>query len=104
MGDFSFLSLPAESRLAFRELGLSIGFAGLDRIEQEIQAAASRRPFAPELPSMMAPLKRYRLVKDEINAFWMVPLNRDAETWTAHRDISQVMLATALAPQGFLGL
>ena len=57
-----------------------------------------------EAPStLMASLMRYRFVKDEIDQFWLDPRHREAETWTAHPDISQVMLATALMPGGFLG-
>lgn len=101
LGNFSFLRWPAQHRLAFRELGLSIGFAAVDRMDQEIRNP-SRGHFSPALLSTVPLLQRYRFARDEIDKFWMDPLHRNSETWTAHRAISQVMLATSLAPQGFL--
>jgi hypothetical protein len=62
------LELPARYRLAFRELGLSTGLAGVETL--------------PELDGK----------------------NRRAGTWTEHREINTVMLATSLAPGGFLGI
>ena len=49
-------------------------------------------------------LGRYLPLAAEIEAFWCDPRNREAATWTAHRDINEVMLAAALAPDGFLVL
>jgi hypothetical protein len=37
-----------------------------------------------------------------IENFWLEPKSRESETWTAHHDINRVMLATSLAPDGFL--
>ncbi len=64
--------------LAFRELGLAIG----------IQAAKK-----------MLVLKEYWSLIDEINNYWLQ--NSD---WTEHKDINRVMLATSLAPDGFLSI
>ena len=41
---------------------------------------------------------------DPIEAFWRDPANRRSNTWTEHRDINEVMLATSLAPDGYLML
>jgi len=37
-------------------------------------------------------------------AYWLEGRNREAETWREHREINMVMLATSLAPNGFLSL
>jgi hypothetical protein len=39
-----------------------------------------------------------------IEKFWLDPRNRESETWAGHRDINMVMLATSLAPDGYLTL
>lgn len=90
------LHLPADRRLPFRELGLAIGLHGLELLE-DIASSARVRTSA-------ALLERYLPLAAEIAAFWRAPDNRTAATWTAHRDINDVMLATALAPEGFLVL
>jgi hypothetical protein len=40
----------------------------------------------------------------EIEGFWLEGRNRESETWREHRDINMVMLATSLAPDGFLSI
>lgn len=67
--------LAAGYRLGFRELGLAIGLAA--------------EPLAERL-------------RDEIVAFWREPANRRVASWCEHEDINDVMLATALVPDGFL--
>ena len=37
-------------------------------------------------------------------AFWLEPRHREVDTWKEHRDISEVMLATSLLPDGVLVL
>jgi len=39
-----------------------------------------------------------------IEKFWLDPASRENKTWRAHREINMVMLATSLAPEGFLSL
>lgn len=60
---------PAERRLAFRELGLAIG---------------------------LRQMKLHLPLADEIVSFWVRPVHRRADSWTNHRNINDVMLATAL--------
>jgi hypothetical protein len=62
--------------LAFRELGLAIG----------LQAAKKMRVIEEHWPLI-----------EEINNYWLKHNN-----WTEHTEINQVMLATSLAPDGFL--
>jgi hypothetical protein len=69
---------PASRRLAFRELGLSIGLRAIAR--------------GMSIPLGVA-----------IESFWLRPENQRASSWAEHLDINTVMLATSLAPEGFLG-
>lgn len=90
------LSLPAGQRLAFRELGLSIG---LRAVEASLPELEERR----DLRGPLEDLVRHRSLADEIEAFWTEPENQASHTWTGHLDINAVMLATSLAPGGYLG-
>ena len=87
------LEEPAEHRLAFRELGLAIG----------LHAVAAMRQSAAGGP-VLGRLGAYDPLRAKIIAFWLEPEHQKASTWTDHRDINEVMLATALAPDGFLVL
>jgi hypothetical protein len=87
------LRLPATHRLAFRELGLAIGLATLER---EDWAAT------PPVGARLARLSRYAALRSEIEAFWLRGENRLAATWREHADINDVMLAASLHPGGFL--
>ena len=42
-------------------------------------------------------------LKDTIERFWSEPAHQHVQSWTAHEDINAVMLATSLAPHGYLG-
>lgn len=86
----------AAYRLGFRELGFSIGMRALERLQQ---AAGKDFQFAKETDWIM----QHRPMADKIEAFWRQQENREADSWTAHRDINEVMLATSLAPAGYLG-
>ncbi len=84
----------SEARLAFRELGLAIGLAGLPAI------AASSLAGDPALQD----LRRYRELGEAIVGYWCRADHRLASSWLEHRDINEVMLATSLAPDGALAL
>ena len=98
------LKLPAAYRLAFRELGLSIGLHAVEKMRG--LAGQSSGPFKKKGPlnSRIESLMQYALLGETIEAFWLERGNREADTWTSHRDINMVMLATSLAPDGYLTL
>ena len=91
------LSLPAEHRLAFRELGLSIGIHGLQRLQRLV---ARER----ELVDVSESLSSYQPLATHFQRFWSDSAHRLNKTWMDHRDINSVMLATSLAPEGYLKL
>jgi len=96
------LQLPAGYRLAFRELGLSIGMKGLDALSGMIEGNPA--VFGPKdsLHRKVAELRKYMPLMEEIEQFWLDEENRRIGTWTEHREINMVMLATSLVPDGFL--
>jgi hypothetical protein len=94
------LRLPAEYRLAFRELGLAIGLQGVEKMRKLVGQHPGA--FAPSVPPLVEALERYAPLGETIEGFWTVGRNRDGASWNEHREINSVMLATSLAPEGFL--
>jgi hypothetical protein len=94
------LKEPASGRLAFRELGLAIG---LHAVEQMADAARSGRFAGGESArARLLELGRYEPLAAAIEEFWVDDEHRQQRNWTEHHDINEVMLATSLAPEGFL--
>lgn len=94
------LRAPAEARLGFRELGLAIGLAAMERMATDVGVgppAASRG-----VQRLVESLRAQLPLREAIHRFWLQPANRAAASWTDHRDINDVMLATSLAPAGCL--
>lgn len=92
------LRAPAAHRLAFRELGLAIGLHAVALMVRQGAAAA----LGPRGQAALAELQRYAPLAAELVGFWRDPASQRSPTWTEHRDINEAMLATALAPEGFL--
>ena len=94
--------------------GLGSWGLGPDRIRQ-LKDAADFTIYTPGssagvplniVGSMRAPTSGADIetMRDEIEAIWRDPEQQRAATWTEHQDINEVMLATSLAPDGFLVL
>ena len=92
----------ASRRLAFRELGLAVGLAAIDHLQKD--TTGGRRPaFASdELHARVHALSTYISLLDSIISSWLDPEHQRVRTWSEHRDINEVMLATSLVPDGFL--
>lgn len=93
---------PAQARLGFRELGLAIGLAALARMTARTETGQ----FAGDARArqLVQGLRAHLPLRESINAFWLAASNREAASWTEHLDINEVMLATSLAPDGWLEL
>lgn len=89
----------AENRLGFRELGLSIGLHAVERIR-----GLAAEPCPVRLGALLEEITRYQPLADHIERFWLEPTNRESASWRDHRDINGVMLATSLAPTGYLAV
>jgi len=96
------LMRPPEFRLAFRELGLSIGLSGLEKMQAEIEQNPDLFQPNDRLKRLIEDFRDYVPIGNTIKQFWMAEENREAVTWKEHREINMVMLATGLAPGIFL--
>ena len=96
------LNLPAESRLAFRELGLAIGLYSINKMQTAIKEHPENFTHVEQLNSSLTNLLRFYPVYDFIRDFWLEPGHRSVSTWLEHADINNVMLATCLAPDSYL--
>ena len=94
--------LPAKYRLAFRELGLSIGLRAVKKVRAMVDENIDLGPMADTLRTSMMALMGFEPLIETIEQFWLEPANQAAESWTGHLEINRVMLATSLAPEGFL--
>jgi hypothetical protein len=94
---------PADYRLPFRELGLSIGLRALPRLHDLVAASPAVFRREGELKKVVGRLNVHSHLAHEIESFWLAP-DHWGETWMAHRDINTVMLATSLSPAGYLVL
>ena len=97
------MEYPAEYRLAFRELGLSIGLSAIENLQKGIEENPGVFSRESRLHRLAAEdLMGYLPLRKTIEQFWMDDKNRQAGAWIEHREINMVMLATSLAPDEFL--
>jgi hypothetical protein len=96
------LKLPAHYRLAFRELGLSIGLQAIVKLLGLIERYPDVFKKKHDLQSRIRSLIAYTHLSELINTFWLERQNRESDSWSEHRDINMVMLATSLSPDGYL--
>ena len=78
--------LPAERRLAFRECGLSLGVHVLYGLRERYW----------KLVRGLEALENFIPLANEIERFWIHPINRKSVTWIDHLDINAVILASSL--------
>jgi len=93
---------PVDYRLAFRELGLTIGLKALALLNNLIDKNPGNFENKDRLISKLQELKRFEPLLEIIETFWLDPGNRESKNWLDHRFINMVMLATSLSPEGFL--
>jgi hypothetical protein len=98
------LNLPTDYRLAFRELGLSIGMRAVEKLQGLIEEKPGMFKERHTLHEHIEALMRYSSLIETIEGFWLEPTNRETNSWRDHLDINTVILATSLAPDGFLTL
>ena len=96
--------LPAEYRLAFREFGLSIGLRAVEKVQAMVKENADLVPMADAVKPPITALMGFEPLMETIEQFWLEPASQAAKSWTEHLEINRVMLATSLAPEGFLSL
>jgi hypothetical protein len=94
--------LPARHRLAFRELGLTIGLAGVENLQAWMMNNPTLCEGTSALSRQIPALLEYLPLREKIEQFWLDAKNQKASPWTDHLEINRVMLATSLAPEAFL--
>ncbi|ADN08653.1 hypothetical protein [Sulfurimonas autotrophica] len=98
------LNYPPQYRLAFRELGLSIGIHAIEQTVSLLSNHPDTFKQKEALKEILAQLYKYLPLAKEIENFWLLEEHQKVSTWTEHIDINSVMLATSLEPQGFLDI
>ena len=93
---------PAVYRLAFREMGLSIGIKGIEYLQKILAANKNLFDHYHILKQNIEALLEYVPLAVSLENFWLDNKNRKSSTWKDHREINMVMLATSLLPCGFL--
>ena len=96
------MQVSADYRLAFRELGLSIGLHAIVTMQKAIEQYPKKFSNQHELHARLSGLARFLPLTELIESFWLATDNQQSNSWPGHRDINSVMLATSLAPDGYL--
>jgi len=98
------MELPAGHRLAFRELGLAIGLRAVERMWQRLERGPASVSVRSAIGTRLQALMQFVPLAERLVTFWRDPAHQNTPGWAEHRDINEVMLATSLAPDGFLTL
>lgn len=98
------LHKPPQYRLAFREFGLAIGLHALERMRAFLETEDKNNTINPHIKAQLGEMMQHMYIREHIENFWLYAEHQKSNTWTEHRDINEVMLATSLAPEGFLEL
>jgi hypothetical protein len=98
------LDQPISFRLAFRELGLTIGLKAVERLQRTLDEHPGDISSLDALHARVEELIAYVSLGEAIEAFWLEDAHREAESWAAHRDINMVMLVTSLISEGYLSI
>ena len=96
------LRVPAEYRLAFRELGMTIGLHAVETMER--LCAENVCDCGAAMRDEINDLFRFAMHASTIEDFWREPRNHKVRSWQDHHDINDVMLATSLLPDEFLAV
>jgi len=98
------LKYRARQRLAFRELGLSIGLKTMERMRAFISECPDSFDSEGTILRKIDLLSGYAPMGRLIERFWLDGKNREEGNWREHEDINMVMLATSLSPDSFLSV
>jgi hypothetical protein len=98
------LQQHAQHRLAFRELGLSIGLQTIHKMQQWLEHNPGYFAQQSLLEGRLAKLSVFERIHTNIENFWLNPEHHIQASWQDHIDINSVMLATSLMPDSYLQL
>jgi hypothetical protein len=83
-------------------LGLAIGLHAVQRLQISVDKNPGVFANENELLSTLEALVAYVGLARAVEQFWLQPINRRSPNWIGHLEINEVMLATSLAPYGYL--
>ena len=98
------LNQSVDYRLAFRELGTSIGLRAAERLLRMIGDNLSLFEKKHLLYAQVERLTRHLPLGTNIESFWLKRSNQESNTWLDHLNINMVMLATSLTPDAYLAI
>ena len=93
-------SRPLPMRLAFRELGLSLGVQAIEPMLECVKREPNRFGEAGDVEALSARLdamSKYALLAEHIEETWRASAAQESRGWTEHLDINEVMLSASLA-------
>ena len=93
---------PAVSRLAFREIGLSIGLHALEIMKLLLNDNQNQFKHNNKIEKCLKEVSQFEFIADEIDAYWLDKAHSSTRTWNEHYNINNVMLATSLMPRTYL--
>lgn len=96
------LTYPAKHRLAFRELGLSIGLHALAKMQKLLKENPDFLIQLKSANSQIETLAHYIPLIQSIEEFWLSRENQQTLLWKEHININSMMLATSLFPDSYL--
>lgn len=96
------LDRPAGHRLAFRELGLAIGIKAIGNIKSILELHPEPFKNPRQVLALVTALEDFAGLHGAIVNFWLPSPRREVRSWRDHADINNVMLATSLAPDGYI--
>jgi len=73
-------------------------------MQKRIAQHPERFSKAKQLTDLLTNLSGFHRIQEFIESFWLETDHQSAKTWQEHADINNVMLATSLAPDGYLKL
>lgn len=93
---------PVETRLAFRELGLSLGLRSIGLLHTAIKSHPERfggEAHVGALLTHVEALESYTAMGERIEDTWLSPAAQATVGWMEHQDINSVMLAASLVSE-----
>ena len=79
-----------------------MGLQTISKMQRRVEERLGQLRRSDALIALLNNLSSYLPIGKEIQKFWMEPGNQSVASWKEHADINNVMLATCLAPDGYL--
>ncbi len=71
-------------------------------MQKNIEQHAENFTNADQSHATLSKLSQFHRIYAFIESFWLQPEHRSVDSWLEHVDINNAMLATSMAPDGYL--